>query len=70
METDLDLIKRTWVVKKYGDGKDLKTWIVNKSSGSKSGYFLAKMLDNCGRYAEFQKKDSKAGPSKFEKMMM
>ncbi len=70
MEIDLDAIQRTWGMNKYGDGKDLKQWIVAKTSGSKSGYFLSKMLENCGRYAEFRKKDDKAGPSKFEKMMM
>eukprot|EP00483_Globobulimina_turgida_P008074 UN08090 len=57
MEIDLELVKRSWALRKYGDGKDLKTWVVAKTAGSKSGYFLAKMLDNCGRYAEFNKKN-------------
>eukprot|EP01083_Nonionella_stella_P187950 691709_1 len=48
MEIDLDLIQRAWKMNKYGDGKDLKKWIATKTSGSNSGYFLLKILNNCG----------------------
>eukprot|EP01084_Bolivina_argentea_P301166 519505_1 len=50
MEIDLELIQKIWKMKKYGEGKDMKTWIVSKTAGSSSGYFLTKMLDNCKRY--------------------
>eukprot|EP01084_Bolivina_argentea_P116153 206431_1 len=50
MEIDLDLIQRKWNMKKYGDGKSLKEWVVARcGNGSSSGIFLSKMLDNCSR---------------------
>eukprot|EP01084_Bolivina_argentea_P320086 555312_1 len=70
MEIDLELIKRVWSNKKYGDGKNLKLWITGKTAGSKSGYFLSKMLDNCSRYNEFHRKNDNKPKSKAEKMMM
>ena len=70
LETDLDLIQRTWAMNKYGDGKDLKAWISMKTKQSKAGYFLQKMLDNCGRYSQFREKNEDTKKSKLEKMMM
>eukprot|EP01083_Nonionella_stella_P288228 980880_1 len=52
MEIDLDLIQKQWNMKNYGDGKNMKEWLIAKCGhGSSSGIFLSNMLDNCGRYA-------------------
>eukprot|EP01083_Nonionella_stella_P286766 976036_1 len=77
MEIDLDLIQRKWNMKKYGDGKSLKEWVVARcGNGSSSGIFLSKMLDNCSRYVDFNKQQqpkiggSAARGTKFAALMM
>eukprot|EP01083_Nonionella_stella_P286765 976031_1 len=69
MEIDLDLIQRAWKMKKYAGDQDLKEWIASKTSGSKSGYFLLKMLDNCGRYTQFRQDNPTEPVNKLLAMM-
>merc|ERR1712244_65380 len=72
LEIDLDGIQRVWSRKKYGGGKDLRTWILGKTGDRKSGVFLTKMLENCSRYAQFNRveKERTGKKNKFEQMMM
>jgi len=63
MEVDLWDIHRAWAMGKYGGNKDLKQWIASKTGGSKAGYLLQKMLENCERYAQFQKKLDNKDPT-------
>eukprot|EP01084_Bolivina_argentea_P009116 17062_1 len=72
MEIDLDSIQIAWQMNKYGDGKDMQSWIMHKTSKSMAGYFLVQMLQNCRRYAQFRKteKDGNKKKSKVEQMIM
>lgn len=53
-EYDLNSIQRKFNNMKYGGERTLVEWIRYKGGSSKSSFFLCQMLENCGRYAEYQ----------------